>query len=692
MKYNSLAIMVIGLLLLSATCFAQKTVSIESLLKEMVDRSELARYPDPAYNCKQFSSYDRATVAKDKPGWFANDDRSMFLRVEKNNGRREFVMMDTEGAGAIVRFWMTFAGHNSGRGIMRIYIDDDSKPAIEGTAFDILSGTSVTTAPLATSVSELTPYAHRGHNLYFPIPYAKSCKVTYESENLREDDPGARRGSEQVYYNINYRTYEPTVKIVSYSTQEMKKNQSLIDKVQKQLKDKERETEKMKLSKLSLNTVLNAGESKSFTIRGMNAIQQLSMEIQAANLPQALRSTVLEIAFDGEKTVWTPIGDFFGIGYMPLYSSTWYTQTEKDGLMSAFWVMPFEKECIISLHNLGEQSVTVANAAASYNKWKWDHRSMHFGVSWQQYTHVHTGPYDLATDLNFATLKGKGVYAGDGVALFNTAYTWWGEGDEKIYVDGEDFPSHIGTGTEDYYGYAWCSPSVFTDHPFVAQPFGAGALLPEYAVNSRFRALDGIPFTKSIIFDMELWHWAKTKINYAPVAFWYMLPGGQNFTPVDVAGAKEPVAMHRSDIYSNKLQLLIEAENMIPVNSTKGKIELQHAVYFTSDLWSGGTQVYWQDIEKGDKTDFEFECAFPGQYTFSGYLTIAPDYGIFNIYLNGQKVSSNLNLFYPSVNVKVVPFGKVNLKAGKNTLSVELVEYPMGLNKSCFGIDILKFN
>ena len=38
---------------------------------------------------------------------------------------------------------------------------------------------------------------------------------------------------------------------------------------------------------------------------------------------------------------------------------------------------------------------------------------------------------------------------------------WWGEGDEKIYVDGEKFPSHFGTGTEDYYGYAWCSPEKF---------------------------------------------------------------------------------------------------------------------------------------------------------------------------------------------------------------------------------------
>ena len=682
-------ILLTGLFLTPATGFAQKAISIESLLKEMVDRNERAKYPDPAFTCKQFSSYDRATVAKDSPGWFANDDRSMFLRVEKNGDRREFVMMDTEGPGAIVRFWMTFAGTNSGRGIMRIYIDDDAKPAIEGAAFDILSGTTVASAPLATSVSELSPYANRGHNLYFPIPYARRCKVTYESENLHEDDPGARRrGTEAVYYNINYRTYEPDTKVLSFSAQEMRKNRTLIANVQRQLKNKERGTEKMKLSHLSLNANLKPGESKSFTINGMNAIQQLSMELKAANQHQALRSTVLEIAFDGEKTVWTPVGDFYGIGYMPLYSSTWYTQVEKEGRMSAYWVMPFEKECILTLHNLGNQDVTVTNASAGYNRWNWDRRSMHFGVTWQQYTHVHTGPFDQAVDLNFANLKGKGVYAGDGIALFNTAYAWWGEGDEKVYIDCESFPSHIGTGSEDYYGYAWCRPEVFTDHPFIAQPLGTGSFAPEYTVNTRYRGLDGIPFTQSIVFDMELWHWAKTKLNYAPVAYWYMIPGGQNLTANDVAGAKEPVAMHRSDIYSNNLQLTLEGENLVLATLTGGRIEYQSQF---KELWSEGVQIYWRDIEKGYKADFEFVSNHPGHYEFTGIFTIAPDYGVFNIYINGQLVAPNLDLFNPKVNVKEIPLGKATLQSGKNIFTVELAAYPKELTKSCFGIDKLIF-
>ena len=70
------------------------------------------------------------------------------------------------------------------------------------------------------------------------------------------------------------------------------------------------------------------------------------------------------------------------------------------------------------------------------------------------------------------------MYVGDCLTLFNTVYAWRGEGDEKIYVDGESFPSHFGTGTEDYYGYAWCRPERFTGHPFIAQPDGSGNFDP----------------------------------------------------------------------------------------------------------------------------------------------------------------------------------------------------------------------
>src|SRR5690348_14722525 len=62
---------------------APEPITLDSLLKEMTNREAIARFPDPAYTCKQFSSYDRKSTTPDDPKtWFANDDVNHYLRVE----------------------------------------------------------------------------------------------------------------------------------------------------------------------------------------------------------------------------------------------------------------------------------------------------------------------------------------------------------------------------------------------------------------------------------------------------------------------------------------------------------------------------------------------------------------------------------------------------------------------------------
>ena len=80
---------------------AANEITTASLLSEMTDLKAMAEFPDPAYTCRQFSSYDRASQApSDFQAWFANNDRGQYLRVEERAGRKEHVMMDTAGPGA----------------------------------------------------------------------------------------------------------------------------------------------------------------------------------------------------------------------------------------------------------------------------------------------------------------------------------------------------------------------------------------------------------------------------------------------------------------------------------------------------------------------------------------------------------------------------------------------------------------
>ncbi len=90
---------------------AAQDVTFASLLHELVDRDSRAQLPAPFFTCRQFSSYDRdATSPENQETWYANADRSQFVRVEDSATGKQYVLMDTAGPGAIVRFWSTWDG------------------------------------------------------------------------------------------------------------------------------------------------------------------------------------------------------------------------------------------------------------------------------------------------------------------------------------------------------------------------------------------------------------------------------------------------------------------------------------------------------------------------------------------------------------------------------------------------------
>ena len=667
------------------------TISFESLLEEMVDRDHVARLPQPAYTCKQFSSYDRHSTEPGSPTWWANWDRSYFVRTEETNGRKEYVLMDAKGPGAVVRFWATWHGPGGGEfsnGTLRVYLDGQAKPVIEGPMADLVSGGALVGEPLSKGVSPETPYKHRGHNLYLPIPYDKQCKITYQTRAFI--DEGARKG-EALYYQINYRTYEPGTVVNSFTAETLDRSRSLIARVQQMLARDER-TALDGTREDTLEGTIQPGGQKSLNFSGARAIRSLTMRLEAEDLPQALRSTVLQIDFDGEDAIWCPLGDFFGTGYHIRPHATWYNSVSEDKSMSCYWVMPFKDEANIKVVNLGSQPVSVAYGRVRSSEWDWDERSCHFHAAWKQWPEIRTQSNENAKDhgafdLNWVTVRGRGTYVGDVLTLFNTANTWWGEGDEKIYVDGEDFPSHIGTGTEDYYGYAWCKPNFF-ESAFHAQPSGEGNLRPGFTVNSRYRSLDAIPFDKSIRFEMELWHWAATTMSYAPTTFWYARPGDSDNVEPDPKEARRSVPRAVEDIVKpHKVEGAIEGETLKVVEKTGGTTEIQDIPRFR---WSNNKQLWWRHADAGDRLVVEFEMDRAGTYDVTLGATKAVDYGIVSIAINGKEMIDSHDFYNPSVLAVDVELPRCELRKGKNTLEVAILgANPNAVKSHMFGLDYI---
>lgn len=680
------------LLALHGRSRADGPISLSSLLDEMVDRDRLARIPLPSYSCRQASSYDRDAVSPENTEtWYANWDRSQFVRVEENAGRKEHVLMDVAGPGAVVRIWATWHGPRGADftdGTLRFYLDGDPQPAIEGPVTTIIDRGALTGPPLSQGVSPSTPYKHRGHNLYLPIPYANHCKITYET--TAPMDRGARKGGEALYYQINYRTFESGAVVKTFTMDQLRELRPQIDRISRlllepgaSLKGGTRVTD--------YTGTLEPGQEGTATVRGPAAIRKLTARLEAKDLPQALRSTVFEVSFDGVKAIWAPIGDFAGIGYKFTPYKTWYTEVTADGVMSCYWVMPFSKTCELKLRNLGSQPVNVARCEIHHGDWKWDERSMHFHSRWKELNRVQTrtnrGAIHEAFDVNYVQVQGRGVFVGDVLTLFNGAPSWWGEGDEKIFVDGERFPSHFGTGTEDYYGYAWGNPNFFAA-PFHAQPYGKGANSTDVAVNLRLRSLDAIPFSRSFRFDMELWHWASTKMNYAPTTFFYARPGAIVNVKPDPAAAARPVALEADDIIPvRRVKGAIEGEGMKIVEKTGGVTEIQNILQLN---WSGAKQLWWRDGKVGDRLVLEFSVDEVGRYEAIANLTKAVDYGIVQLKINGKTAGDPVDRYHTTVANDDIRLGVFRLTKGPNRLEVVISgSNTKAIAKHMFGLDYL---
>jgi len=685
-----LLIAVIALLGAAAPAKGVEEVNFESLLREMVDRDSLARIPAPYYTCRQFSSYDRDSKEPGGAGWFANWDRSQFIRVDTKEGGTEHVLMDADGPGAVVRFWGTWHGSKGEpftNGTLRVYIDHGDTPVIEGPIVDALSGGALTGEPLSASCSPLTDFKRRAHNLYLPIPYAEHCTITYESDAIT--DAGAHEG-EALYYQINTRTYDRNTAVRSFSLDDLKRAGELLARVQHDLARSP--TAGGDLEEKTASANLAPGGSLSFELEGPAAIEELVLKIDAADRAQALRSTVVEIEFDGVRTVWCPVGDFFGTGHQLSAYKTWYTEVGRDGTLACYWVMPFAESARVVFRNLGDQAVDVDLGLVRSGPWTWDDRSLYFHAAWRQYAHRRTRAHmgmsgEHAEDLNYIEIRGAGRYVGDALAVFNGAKAWWGEGDEKIYVDGEAFPSHIGTGTEDYYSYAWCRPEFF-ETPFHAQPEGGGNLTGGFSVNCRFRALDAIPFKRSLRFDMELWHWAATRINFAPATMWYAMRGAAWNAPPAPDEARRAVPRTRDDVnLVTGVEDALEGEAMKIAEISGGTTEIQEEEKYG---WSRNRQLWWVDGAPEDTLTLEFDAPRKGDYRVAAALTHAVDYGIVNISINGQNIKNVVDLFNHEVETRDVDLGVFTLKKSRNRLKVTI----SGANEAArkrhmFGLDYL---
>jgi hypothetical protein len=524
-----------------------QTITLASLLEEMGSRDKLARFPSPAYKSLQASSYNRESVIKDAPGWFADSDGIGFIREEIKNGSTEWVVMEHEGPGAITKMWAPYfhwGGLDDLEGpIINIYIDGAEKPAISENYFKLITGRGSVPPPFAVKTA-------RAGDCYLPIPFAKSCKVTFNKKSF--------------YHLINYRGYPKGTAVRAFSYQQLWDALPLMDKIAAQL---EMAYPPVYKSKIKNSGNLLPGKNLSIAVPTPGAVNSIEIRLDPGQLqqhPELLRSVILTASFDNKQTVWTPLGDFFGSANALHPFKTATRIVRANGQFICTWLMPFRSNAEIRLQNLGSVPLKVALLSVTTKAHHWNERSMYFHANWRSDEIL---PGNIFKDWNFIDIKGKGVFVGDTWTVLSADNGWWGEGDEKIYVDDawdKKFPTHFGTGSEDYYGWAGGEAPTKDDRfstPFLANIEVGSAIngragVRGFNILTRIRSLDAIPFHKRLVFDMEAspgtgarHPWDFT--GYSVVTCWYGLDGSEdNRPPLPVEASKNIMHLNSLDSMS----------------------------------------------------------------------------------------------------------------------------------------------
>jgi hypothetical protein len=204
---------------------------------------------------------------------------------------------------------------------------------------------------------------------------------------------------------------------------------------------------------------LRAGETKVLmNVDGAGIITRMWFTIQDRS-PEMLRSIKIEMFWDGEEkpAVSAPFGDFFGsgLGRLVAHESELFSSAEGRSF-NCFIPMPFKTGAKVAVTNEGDTDLDMLFYDINFVKLNnWSEDNLYFHCFWNRDTATTPGAdYTILPEV-----EGKGRFLGVNFGVMaNPVYqkSWWGEGEVKMYIDGDDLlPTLVGTGTEDYIGTAW---------------------------------------------------------------------------------------------------------------------------------------------------------------------------------------------------------------------------------------------
>jgi len=284
--------------------------------------------------------------------------------------------------------------------------------------------------------------------------------------------------------------------------------------------------------KISPSIAIQPGATVTLAdITGSGAIQHIWLTTH----PQHWRHLLLRMYWedDTRPAVEVPLGDFFCQGW-GVYSqvSSLPIAVNPHGGFNSYWEMPFRQAAHITIESLADQEA-ILYYQIDYTLTQVPEEAAYFHAQWRRSNPLPDKEVHTLLD----GIQGSGHYVGTYIAWGAHNSGWWGEGEIKFYLDGDEaYPTICGTGTEDYFGGAWNFDvpeqgyTSFTT-PFlglnqVLRPDGLYRSQPRFGMY-RWHIMDPIRFQSDLRVTIQALGWRSGR-RYLPLqddiastAFWY---------------------------------------------------------------------------------------------------------------------------------------------------------------------------
>ena len=436
------------------------------------------------------------------PQIFGDMDHGFFKEVVDNKDCVTATLAEFDGPGVVTWVWSA-----NPLGTLNLFVDGQASPVLSLSFEDFLDGRFLPVSEPFSTVTSL------GHNLHFPIVHARHLKLTLTVPH-RED-------LSELFYQVAWQSLPSGAEVNPFDAAAIGRDAGRLRDVGRRWVAISKFIEVPDaLPSTTISVTLPPGrETEAFRAAGPSAITVLRFNGESKADFEGLW---VEGVWDGDRCVRVPLHMLAGVSSN--MEDTQSLAATVDGRQATLrWFMPFATEGRVLCINASDKTcgVTVEVWTQPIDVAKYPLR---FHANFQTFQNIPTRGTNILT---LAEAMGPGRFVGCVLGVDSRSDQWWGEGDHLIWLDDPDRPALHGTGTEDYFGFAWCSQGIF-NHPLRGQTMIGGTLSHRIAHMHRYHILDRLPFQQWGRFQFEAWGLGTGQMDWRTSIMWY---GGRVATP-----------------------------------------------------------------------------------------------------------------------------------------------------------------